>query len=308
LVTSPNFADRLLQAVEEKRSCLVVGLDPVLEKIPREILAKVNVGGSGSKGLTARAAAAFVFFLEKVIEVVADVAAAVKPNSAFFERFGAAGWEALLEVARRARKAGLIVVADAKRGDIGHTAEAYADSLLGDLPDTLGPHVDAVTVNPYLGVDGIEPFLGRARAAGKGVFVLVRTTNPSAGEIQDVETGGVPLYLRVAEMVERLGKGLQGASGFSSVGAVVGATAPEQARRIRSLLQGTIFLVPGYGAQGADAEQLRACFLPGGKGAVVNASRSILQAHEKRGGAWADAIRAAAIEARDELERLRQGL
>ena len=260
--------------------------------------------------MTARGSAAFALFLEKVVEVVADVAVAVKPNTAFFERFGAAGWEVLQQVARQARKAGLIVVADAKRGDIGHTAEAYADSLLGELPDTLGPYVDAVTVNPYLGTDAIEPFLARARLAGKGVFVLVRTTNPSAGEVQDLETGGRPVYLRVAELVEAGPCGrAPDFGGPEVVGirdlAVVGATAPEQARRLRGLFPRTLFLVPGFGAQGAEVEGVRASFLPGGKGAVINASRSILYAHEKRGGAWVDAIRAAAIEARDELEKLR---
>jgi orotidine-5'-phosphate decarboxylase len=240
-----------------------------------------------------------------VIDAVRDLAVAVKPNTAFFERYGAAGWDALLETCRRAKKAGLLVIADAKRGDVGHTAEAYADALLGDLPDTLGPHVDAVTVNPYLGADGIAPFSARARASGKGIFVLVRTSNPSAAAIQDADVGGRPLYLRVADLVGEWGKGLQGSAGFGPVGAVVGATAPEQARRIREALPGAFFLVPGYGAQGGGLEGLRPCFLPGGLGAVVNASRSIIFAREGGGGDWTAAVRDAAKEAREELEALR---
>ncbi len=305
---STNFADRLLEAVEVKRSCLVVGLDPLLERLPPDLLGAVGASapaGTAGPGGTARASAAFGLFLEKVIESVKDAAVAVKPNSAFFERYGAAGWECLREVCRRARKAGLIVILDAKRGDIGHTAEAYADALLGPLPDTPGAYVDAVTVNPYLGTDSIAPFLELARKGGKGLFVLVRTSNPSAGEIQDLDAGGKPIYLKVAELVGRWGEGLCGASGFSAVGAVVGATAPAEARRIRDALPSSVFLVPGYGAQGADAAQVGACFLPGGRGAVISASRSILFGYEKRPGPWQEAIRAAALEARDELNRLR---
>jgi orotidine-5'-phosphate decarboxylase len=300
-----HFADRLAAAVESKHSALIVGLDPVLERLPGEILSRVHVGGQGAQGLTARAALAFGLFLDGVISAVADVAVGVKPNTAFFERYGAAGWDCLLQVCRKARKAGLLVIADAKRGDLAHTAENYAEALLGDLPDTLGPHVDAVTLSPYLGSDSAAPFLDAARRRGKGLFFLVRTSNRSAAEIQDLSVAGVPVYLKVAELVRRWGEDLKGLTGFSSVGAVVGATAPEEARRIRGALPFTPFLVPGYGAQGATADDLRACFLDGGRGAVVNASRSVLFAHEKREGSWVDAIRSAAAQARDEIERAR---
>jgi orotidine-5'-phosphate decarboxylase len=303
-----HFADRLARTIEEKKSCLVVGLDPLLERLPRDVLGAVGAGASGGPGATARAAAAFGLFCGKVIDSVKDVAVAVKPNSAFFERYGAAGWECLREVCRLASKAGLIVILDAKRGDIGHTAEAYADALMGGLQDTPGPHVDAVTVNPYLGTDSVAPFLRLAREGGKGLFVLVRTSNASAGELQDLDVGGAPLYLRVASLVERWGADLRGECGFSAVGAVVGATAPAEAKRIREALPGAMFLVPGYGAQGAEAAQLAACFLSGGRGAIVNASRSIIFAYEKRREPWPDAIRAAAVEARDELNALRLGL
>jgi orotidine-5'-phosphate decarboxylase len=309
-VAAAPFGDRLDEAVAAKQSCLVVGLDPVLERLPREILAAVGASSPGGAGETARAAAAFGLYLGKVIEAVADLAVAVKPNTAFFEAQGAAGWECLRETCRRARKAGLIVIADAKRGDIGHTAEAYAAALLGDSPDTPGPFVDAITLSPYLGTDSMEPYLRRVREAGRGIFALVRTSNPSAAEIQDLPVAGdgepQPLYLHVARQVARWGEASLGQRGLSSVGAVVGATAPEEARRIRAALPRAPFLLPGYGAQGAAAAQLGASFLPGGRGAVVNSSRAILFAHEKRpGGAWIDAVRAAALEARDELNRIR---
>ena len=265
----------------------------------------IGTGASGGEGLTARAAAAFGLFLTKVIDTVSPLAVAVKPNTAFFERYGAAGWECLGEVCRHAHKAGLLVIADAKRGDIGHTAEAYADALLGELPGTPGPHVDAVTVNPYLGTDSMAPYLERVRRGGKGVFVLVRTSNPSATDLQDLDAGGSPVYQRVAGLVAKWGDGLQGVSGLAPVGAVVGATASKEARLIREALPRAPFLVPGYGAQGASASELTPYFLPGGQGAIVNASRSILYAYEKRAGSWADAVGKAAAEAREELEEAR---
>jgi orotidine-5'-phosphate decarboxylase len=307
-----NFADRLEAAVRAKKSCLVVGIDPVLDRLPHEILARVEgLGGARDGGVgwsTARASAAIALFGEEVVRAVAPHAVAVKPNSAFFERYGAPGWDVLQVVCRRARAAGLLVIVDAKRGDLESTAEAYADALLGDLPDTLGPVTDAVTVNPYLGSDGVRPFLGAAHRGGKGVFVLVRTSNPSAGEIQDLESQGRPLHLKVAELVESWGRDLLGDGGLSSVGAVVGATAPRQAQAIRNALPRAVFLVPGYGAQGAGAEEVRSHFLPGGRGAVVNASRSVIYAYEKdRARPWQEAVALAAAGAREALEAVRAG-
>lgn len=302
-----HFGDRLEAAVESRKSCLVVGLDPVLERLPREVLGSLGGALPQSAGYTARAAGAIGVFLAGVIDAVKDSAVAVKPNSAFYERFGAAGWQVLVDVCRRAKRAGLLVILDVKRGDIGHTAEAYADAFLGETPDTPGPHVDAVTVSPLLGTDSMQPFLDLARARGKGLFALVRTSNPSARELQDLDVGGEPFYLRAAASVAQWGESLRGASGLSSVGAVVGATVPAEATRIRSALPWAPFLVPGYGAQGADATKLGACFLPGGRGAVVNSSRAILQAHEKGTGPWQDQIRAATEAARVELEGLRHG-
>jgi orotidine-5'-phosphate decarboxylase len=164
-----------------------------------------------------------------------------------------------------------------------------------------------VTVSPYLGRDSIEPFLEWVQKGGKGIFVLVRTSNPSAAEVQDLVTDGEPLYKRVAAHVASWGRGLEGETGLSPVGAVVGATVPAQAAEVRAILNSCFFLVPGFGAQGAGPEQVAACFLPGGRGAVVNASRSILYAYQRREGPWAESVEAAAREARDVLERVRTG-
>lgn len=304
--TPGAFSERLFRAVREKRSALVVGLDPVLDRLPEELRKEAGERSAGELGAPAvRAADAIRRFLEAVLAAVSEVAVAVKPNLAFFERYGSAGWTCLQEVCSLAKGLGLLVIADAKRGDIGSTAEAYADALLGDLPGTLGPFVDAVTVHPYLGSDSLEPFLRRAREGGRGVFVLVRTSNPSAAELQDLDCRGEALYLRVARLVERWGEGQVGPSGFSSVGAVVGATSPEALKMLRSRLPRAPFLVPGYGAQGATVEDLTGAFLPGGLGAVVNASRSVIFAYEKRPGPWREAIRRAAAEAREEIESAR---
>ena len=312
LGTAPaHFADRLDAAIARKRSCLVVGIDPVLDRLPHEVVAQVpglnaTIADPGRVSC-ARAAAAFALFAEGVIHATADHAVAIKPNTAFFERFGAAGWDALHVVCRKAQAAGLLVITDAKRGDIDSTAEAYADAFLGDRPDTVGAHTDALTVNPYLGTDGMKPFLAAARRGGKGLFVLVRTSNPSAAELQDRELDGAPLYARVAELVARWGGDLLGSSGLSAVGAVVGATASRQAVEIRALLPNAVFLVPGYGAQGADADAIRPNFRPGGRGAIVNASRSVIFAYEKeRSMPWQEAVRRAAQAAKEDLERVRR--
>ena len=310
-ITTTSFGDRLNEAVGEKKSCLVVGLDPVLEKLPSEAFHRLGMVASGGEGATAKAAAAIGMYLNEVIDAVADVAVAVKPNSAFFERFGAAGLDCLRQVCAVAQKAGLLVICDAKRGDIAHTAQAYADAFLGDLPDTPGPHVDAVTISPFLGSDSVEPYLQYA-GAGKGVFVLVRTSNPSGAELQDLEAEGRPLYLHIAEQVARWGESCGGASEFTPVGAVVGATQVSQAERVREAIPRAMFLVPGFGAQGAQADDLKAYFLAGGRGAVVNASRSVLYAGSTERGqqaaSWKDAVRQAAIEARDALEDVRRSV
>ncbi|HAU36943.1 MAG TPA: orotidine-5'-phosphate decarboxylase [Phycisphaerales bacterium] len=282
-----NFADRLLEAVEAKGSPVCVGLDPRVEHLPEDFQLDC-------RGQTAQAEAVRLWGRE-LLEVVAPIVPAVKPQSAYFEKLGAPGVAAYIHLVGYAKKLGLLVLGDVKRNDIGSTAEAYADAHLS------GPGgADAVTVNGYLGADGIEPFLKVCRAEGKGVFVLVRTSNPSAPAVQDfADASGKKLYEHVAEMVAALGDGtgLVGSRGYSSVGAVVGATWPDEARKLRRLMPRQIFLVPGYGAQGASASDCAASFQADGAGAIVNASRSVIFAHRDKqyaGMDWKQAVGRAA--------------
>ncbi len=292
MATAP-FADRLMAEMISKRSQVVVGIDPRLEQLPPELAGMPP-------------ADAFVAFAHGVVEAVAEHAAAVKPQVAFFEALGCEGMRAYAETVRIAREAGLLVIGDVKRSDIASTAAAYATAHLGaDGGDFVA---DAVTVNPYLGADGVRPFLDAAAAHGRGVFALVKTSNPSSADIQDLDCGGRPLYERVAELVEEWGAPLRGESGYSSLGAVVGATYPQELARLRELMPHTPFLVPGFGAQGGGVDEVKAAFDPDGLGAVVNSSRGIIFAYEKEPyrtefgpGRWREAVRAAAEEMRGEL-------
>lgn len=271
-----HFADRLVEAVERTGSSFCVGLDPDPELMPP------GVG--------------VVEFCRGIVDAVAGKAVAVKPQAAFFEALGPNGWAALAEVCAYARAAGLLVVADAKRGDIGSTAKAYAAAF--------APLGDAVTVNPYLGRDSLEPFFAREEL---GVFCLVKTSNPGSGDVQDVELAdGTLLWQHVAGLVRDWGDELLGDSGLSRLGAVLGATYPREVERARELLPRTIFLLPGVGTQGGRPEELRAAFAPGPAGALVSASRSVIYAYRERGGDWrqaaaeeaarlADAVRVVAL-------------
>lgn len=257
-----HFADRLVAAVERKGAPLCVGLDPDPALMP---------WGLG-----------VVEFCRGIVDAVAGVAVAVKPQSAFFEAQGSDGWAALGEVCEYAREAGLLVIADAKRGDVPSTARAYADAF--------APLADAVTVNPYLGHDSLEPFLARD---GLGVFVLVKTSNPGSADLQDLPLAdGRPLWQHVAELVHRWGADLVGSSGLSSVGAVVGATFPQEVAEARQLLPDSVLLLPGVGAQGARAEDLAAAFAAGPAAALVSASRSVIYADG--GAGWQEAAAAEA--------------
>jgi orotidine-5'-phosphate decarboxylase len=229
---------------------------------------------------------------------------AVKFQVACFERLGAAGWEALAEVADRARAHGLLVIADAKRGDIDVSAAAYAQAFFGTTPTVYGDvpslGVDALTVNPLLGGDAVAPFVERARQHGAGLFVLVRTSNPGAADIQDLDLAeGGTVSERLAEMTAQLGSEGVGESGLSDVGAVVGATAPERIETLRERMPRAIFLLPGVGAQGGGADRLGPAFAPGKAGGLVSASRGIVSAHETLGGDPASA-------AREQARRLRE--
>jgi orotidine-5'-phosphate decarboxylase len=278
------FGDRLAAAVERKRSRLVVGLDPVPELLPDELR-------------DADAAAAVTRFCRGIVEAVAEHAVAVKPQSAFFEALGPAGAGALAEVCDDARAAGLLVIADAKRGDIGSTARAYAAAFVeprGERP----PLADAVTVNPYLGRDSLEPFLDACRDHGAGLFCIVKTSNPGSGDVQDVRLAdGRPLWQHVAALVDEWGAGLVGASGFSAVGAVVGATYPCEVAEARRLLPRAVLLLPGIGAQGGRPADVAQAFAAGPVGALVSASRSVIYAYRNGDADW----RAAAA---DEAARL----
>lgn len=272
-----QFADRLCRAVEHKASPVVVGLDPKWEQLPGFL----RQACGAAYGATPRAAAeALWHFNRTIIDAVHDLVPAVKPQLAFYERYGTEGLRAFVRTVHYARDAGLLVIADGKRNDMGSTAELYADAFLGGEQEpkcgiAAEFAADALTVNSYLGGDGIAPFVDRAERHGKGIFVLVKTSNPSSGDLQDLDVAGRPLYEHVGALVETWGERSRSAFGYSSVGAVVGATYPEQGRRLRALMPHTLFLVPGYGAQGATASDVAGCFDAQGRGAIVNASRSI---------------------------------
>jgi orotidine-5'-phosphate decarboxylase len=284
-VTEENFADRMMAAVEAKRSHVVVGLDPDYGLLPPEVRdAHPSEAYDGDDEMRL---ACYREFLTAVLEGLREEAVAVKPQIAYFEALGSRGYGLYQDVVRMAGEMGYLVIADVKRGDIGSTAEAYARAHL----DVTG--ADAVTVNPYFGSDGLEPFLARAREADKGVFVLVKTSNPSSAEIQDLPlSSGEPLYVRVAELVNFWGRDTEGTCGYRSVGAVVGGTHPRQGAELRLRMPGVPLLIPGYGAQGAQADDLRALFDERGTGAVVNSARAILYAYRKRPGIhWLEAAR-----------------
>ncbi len=297
-----HFADRLITRARSVGSAVCVGIDPRWAMLPEELCSRARE----AEGDPARAVAwAYAELAQAVIEAVAPYTVAVKPQAAFFEAAGPAGFDALARTLKLASDAGLVTIADAKRGDIGSTSEAYAQGFFGGLDvegETLkGLDADSLTINPYLGTDGVRPFLDACDARGRGVFVLVRTSNPSASEIQDLVVRGdndkpdARVFERVAGLVSGWGEGRVGEEGWSSVGAVAGATTPEALSEVRGLLPKSILLVPGYGAQGGGAEDVVGAFDAKGEGAVVNASRSIVFA--KRDAATLAELASAAGEA-----------
>lgn len=303
------FGDRLDAAVREKKSVAVVGIDPTLALLPPDLARRA---GEGSSGLYA----ALSDYCLGIVTAVMDLVPAIKPNIAFFEAFGMHGLSVYKSVCLTAADAGLLVIGDVKRGDIGSTAAAYAQGLLdaprisldnlSDIPPEqfqemvgvlLGPH-DALTLNPYLGSDSITPFIDKGCGQGQGFFVLVKTSNPSSVELQDLQlAAGGTVAEHMAGLVDGWGRGSVGRCGLSSVGAVVGATHPAELGRYRELMPNAPFLVPGYGAQGGTAADVVPAFREDGSGAVVNASRSILQAWKKEDTPddWQGAARRAAM-------------
>jgi orotidine-5'-phosphate decarboxylase len=266
-----HFADRLAAAVTESASPVCVGLDPTLDRIAHALnLSLEHVATS-----PAAAADTIWRFNQRILQAVRPYCAVVKPQSAFYERWGPPGVEALQRTIEVCRQMGLICLVDAKRNDIASTAAAYAQAYLGDGPLS----ADALTVNPYLGADGIDPFLQEARGRSKGIFALVKTSNPSSVQIQDqpLQSGRL-LYEHVGDLVEEWGRASVGECGYSDVGAVVGATFPGELSALRQRMPHTWFLMPGYGSQGGTASDVVAGFDRRGLGAVVNSSRGIIYA------------------------------
>ncbi len=297
--------DLLVRKIKEKGNPSVAGLDPKIDYVPQYIRDKAYAEyGKSLKG----ACEAIWEFNKGLIDALYDVVPAVKPQSAFYEMYGLNGEEVLNRTIKYAKEKGLYIILDVKRNDIGSTAEAYSKAYLGSVDIdgvTEKPcDVDSVTVNPYLGTDGVKPFVDDCKALDKAIFALVKTSNPSSGELQDMIAGDKHIYEHVAELVNKWNEGTTGASGYGAVGAVVGATYPEQAAVLRQIMKRSYFLVPGYGAQGGGAKGVKPCFNDDGMGAIVNSSRGIMCAYKK--GDWqeeqfAEAARAEAIRMREDI-------
>lgn len=274
--------DRLMEKIVETQNPTVVGLDPKLDYVPEYIRNEAF----SEDGYTLKAAGKALFRFNKgIIDAICDIVPAIKPQAAYYEMYGYYGVKALVKTIEYAKSKGIYVITDGKRNDIGATMEAYTNAHLGTVK--VGDRVlepfgaDALTVNGYLGSDGIEPLLEACRIYDKGIFVLVKTSNKSSGELQDRLIDGKPVYEIMGEMCEKWGETAPGAYGYTSVGAVVGATYPEQLKEMREKLPHTFFLVPGYGAQGGGAEGVAKAFDKNGRGAIVNSSRAVMCAYKK---------------------------
>jgi len=308
-----SFADILIGQIRTKKSHVVVGLDPDFESFPNSI--KSIAAGKSVRNISS----AIAEFNIRLIDATHDLIPAIKPQIAFYERYGIEGIKAFVKTVKYAKKKGLIVIEDAKRNDIGSTAAAYSEGHIGKVKISARNvavfDVDAITVNPYLGADGIFPFISDIKRYGKGIFVLVKTSNPSSVDLQDLTVvhndSRKKLCEIVAKLVDEWGKNAIGNSGYSSIGAVVGATFPNDAKVLRELMPKSYFLVPGYGAQGGRASDIVTCFNNDGYGALIAASRSINYAfkYDNRfsDGQFADAAREAVKkmnrEINDELQK-----
>jgi orotidine-5'-phosphate decarboxylase len=287
VVATMHFADRLAEAVERKRSQLVVGLDPRPDLLPVELRGDAHLGRSQAADACGR-------FCRGLVDAVAPYVVGVKPQVAFFEALGSDGMRALEDVCAYARGAGLQVIADAKRGDIGSTARAYAAAFL-EPTDGGAPLADAVTVNPYLGRDSLDPFLAVCRRDGAGIFCVVKTSNAGGTDVQDLAlSDGRPVWQQVAELVAEWGADLIGEHGLSAVGAVIGATHPRAVGEARRLLPRSILLLPGVGAQGATPADVARAFTSGPASALVNVSRDVIYAFRVSGMDWRSAAAAEA--------------
>ena len=302
-----NAIDRLIDKIKQTNNPTVMGLDPRFDMLPKCVTDKYDKTLEG-------VSKAILEYNKALIDETCDIIPAVKPQIAFYEMFGIPGLEAFKETCKYAKEKGMIVIADIKRGDIGSTAQGYSNAFLGKTK--IGDHeesifdVDFVTVNPYMGTDCVKPFVEDCKKYDKGIFILVKTSNPSSGELQDLKLeNGKEVYMQVAELVEKWGEDLVGKYGYSSVSAVVGATYPEQLEQIRSKAPHTYFLIPGYGAQGGKAEDIALGFDKNGLGGIVNASRSLMCAYKSEiwknqftEEEYAKATRAEALRMKEELQ------
>ena len=298
--------DRLIEKIEIFGNPTVVGLDPTIGMIPDFIKNEMfEKYGKTPKAIGQM----FIKFNIGIIEGIKDIAPAVKPQIAMYEKYGLEGISAYLETIEYAKNQKLLVIGDIKRGDISSTAAAYAAHIEGTEIEGESFDLwkeDAITVNPYLGFDGIEPFINACSKRDKSIFVLVKTSNPSSGELQDLEASGGKLYERVAGLVDLWGKLSMGEKGFSRIGAVVGATYIEQGEELRKIMENTFFLVPGYGAQGGKGEDLRGFFNKDGIGCIINSSRGITEAYKNdkrfKENQFAEAAREAALLMKKDLQ------
>ena len=302
-----NAIDRLIDKIKQTNNPTVMGLDPRFDMFPKCVTDKYDKTLEG-------VSKAILEYNKALIDETCDIIPAVKPQIAFYEMFGIPGLEAFKETCKYAKEKGMIVIADIKRGDIGSTAQGYSNAFLGKTK--IGDHeesifdVDFVTVNPYMGTDCVKPFIEDCKKYDKGIFILVKTSNPSSGELQDLKLeNGKEVYMQVADLVEKWGEDLVGKYGYSSVSAVVGATYPEQLEQIRSKAPHTYFLIPGYGAQGGKAEDIALGFDKNGLGGIVNASRSLMCAYKSEiwknqftEEEYAKATRAEALRMKEELQ------
>jgi orotidine-5'-phosphate decarboxylase len=295
------ITDKLIEKIIDLQNPTCVGLDTLFDYLPDEMKAGVK----DFNGVAER-----VFeFNKKIIDTVKDIVPSVKVQIAYYEMYGVAGMKAYEETLKYAAEKDLVVIADAKRNDIGSTASCYAKTFLGETQVNENAlkafPSDFVTVNGYLGTDGIKPFVDECEKADKGIFVLVKTSNPSGAEVQNlILENGVPVYEHMGNLVEKWGETTVGKYGYSAVGAVVGATHPTEAGRLRETMPHTFFLIPGYGAQGGNAQMLKNCFKADGLGGVVNNSRGILCAYKKNGGTYYEAARNACIAMQKDLSEV----
>ncbi len=293
---SNNFADRLIDGIKSKGAPIAIGLDPLYNKLPVDIRENKEFNDE----LDTEAAIDAIFeFSTKVLGIIANYVPAVKLNIAFFEKYYSEGIEVYYSLIEEADNLGLVVIGDVKRGDIPNTNEAYAQAHLANpeftnIEDLLTP--DAITVNPYFGIEALSPFVKTCSEQGKGLFVVVRSSNPEASSVQEIEDSqGKKVYEHIAEQVRSVADNAEliGVAGYSSIGAVVGATDAQAAQKLREIMPKSIFLVPGYGAQGGSAETIKACFREG-TGAIITASRSVIYAYDreeyKDASSWEQAI------------------